>query len=146
MARPPPNRRYRYRRCGVLPWTRAQGSPVRQKCPRPVRNDSDAAAGRAGRVWGLSEVTSGQGNPREDPSGGRASARSGGKGHAGGKLGANAVWRDHGTGVLSRRPYGTVFGAFHHGQCVYRVRDPYDGLAARGTVLAASHRPQSGVL
>lgn len=76
----------------------------------------------------------------------RHPARGAWEGDAGGELGADAVRRNHGAGFLSRRPLGTVRGTFYHGQCVHRIRDSDDDLASRWTVLAASDRPEPGVL
>ena len=54
MARPCPDRRYRYRRTGLLSGARTQGSQIRQEYPRVVRYRPDAHDDSPGGLGGLS--------------------------------------------------------------------------------------------
>lgn len=116
------------------------------ECARQVCDAVVLFDGGAGGLGGLSQAASGEGGAWAHQAGREDVAWDQREGVPAGCVGADVVWGHHGAGVLSGGSSGAVFGAFHHGQCVYCLWDSVDHPAAGWAVVAAQDGEESGVL
>ena len=72
-------------------------------------------------------------------------ARSAGEGIPRGELGADALWRDNGAGILQRRSFGPVRGALYYGERIYCLRNHSHDYTGGGANVAQALGTKSGI-